>query len=327
MGLNMKKLVLSTTAAVLMSASLAYAADLPVKAPPAPPPPASPWDIGFGGAIASDYNFRGISQSNKRPSVNGYFEPRYNVTPEIQTYVGIAGNSIDFPNSAAAEIDLYGGIRPTFGKLALDFGVWYYYYPDGRQFSGVPAAVGLFAPDPNCTNLFVGANGSCNAIKKDLSFWEFYAKATYTFNDNFAVGASVFYDPNWLNSGADGTYLTGNAKYTGAAFSNGVGWYVSGDLAHYWFGTTDAFYAFTPLPEYTTWDVGLGFTYKVFTLDVRYYDSDLSKANCNVLTSAQSASYAGANITPINPSGLGSNWCGAAVVVALKADLTYGSLK
>jgi len=28
--------------------------------------------------------------------------------------------SIDFPNRAAAEIDLYGGVRPTFGKLALE---------------------------------------------------------------------------------------------------------------------------------------------------------------------------------------------------------------
>ena len=68
-------------------------------------------------------------------------------------------------------------------------------------------------------------------------------------------------------------------------------------------------------------------TYKVFTLDFRYYDTDLSKANCNVLTSAQSATFAVGNITPINPSGLGSNWCGAAFIVALKADLTLGSLK
>ena len=35
----------------------------------------------------------------------------------------MAGASIDLPNHAAAEIDFYGGIRPTFGKLALDLGV------------------------------------------------------------------------------------------------------------------------------------------------------------------------------------------------------------
>jgi hypothetical protein len=33
-------------------------------------------------------------------------------------------------------MDLYGGIRPTFGKLTLDAGFWYYYYPDGQCFNG-----------------------------------------------------------------------------------------------------------------------------------------------------------------------------------------------
>jgi hypothetical protein len=40
-----------------------------------------------------------------------------------------------------------------------------------------------------------------------------------------------------------------------------------------------------PEPSYNTWNVGVGFTYKVFTLDLRYYDTDLSKGNCNAFTS------------------------------------------
>jgi len=324
----MKKLALSATAALLLSTGIAAAADVPVKAAPAPAAaPVSPWDIAFGAAIMSDYNFRGISQSNHKPSVNAYFEPRYNVTPNIQLYAGVGGYSIEFPNNAAAEVDFYGGIRPTFDKLALDFGVWYYYYPGGRTFLGIapPGFEALFTPNPFCTNLFTGANASCNAIKDDLSFIEFYAKATYTFNDNFAIGVAGYYDPDWLNSGATGWYLNGNAKYTGTTLPNGIGWYVSGDIAHYWLDTTDAFYLFTNLPDYTTWDVGFGLTYKVFTLDLRYYDTDLSKAECNVLTGAHTASFSPANITGINPSGLGTNWCGAWFVVALKADLTLNA--
>jgi len=322
----MKRILLSATAAIVLSAGLAVAADMPAKAPPAAPAPVNPWDIAFGAAVMTDYNFRGITQSNHRPSVNAYFEPRYNFNANWQIYAGVGGYSIEFPNNAAAEIDIYGGIRPTFDKLAFDFGVWYYEYPGGRTFTGFtgfnPA---LFDPNPFCTNLFTGFNASCNAIKNHLSFVEFYGKATYTFNDNFAIGAAVYYDPNWLNSGAPGTYLNGNAKYTGNAFPNGVNWYASGDIAHYWLGTTDFFYAFTPLPDYTTWDIGVGLTYKVFTLDFRYYDTDLSKANCNVLTGAHTAAASPAFITPINPSGLGTNWCGSAFIVALKADLTLNS--
>ena len=117
----MKKLILSVVAAVAL-ATPALAADLKFKAPPAPPPPPNPWDVAFGAGIQSDYIFRGISQSNHKPSVNAYFEPRYNVTPYLQLYAGIAGSSISFPNRAAAEVDGTAGIRPTFGPLALDFG-------------------------------------------------------------------------------------------------------------------------------------------------------------------------------------------------------------
>jgi Bacterial protein of unknown function (Gcw_chp) len=325
----MKRLVLSTTAALLLSTGLAAAADMAVKAPPAPAPAAAPapaFDVAFGAAVMTDYNFRGISQSNNRPAVNAYFEPRYNFNPDWQIYAGVGGYSIEFPNNAAAEIDIYGGIRPTFGKLALDFGVWYYYYPGGRTFTGFTGtAPNLFDPNPFCTNLFTGANSLCNAIKDDLSFIEFYGKGTYTFNDNFAAGAAVYYDPDWLNTGAPGWYVSGNAKFTGNAFPSGINWYVSGELAHYFLGTTDFFYAFTPLPDYTTWNIGVGLTYKVFTLDFRYYDTDLSKAECNVLTGDHTASFSPANITPINGSGLGSSWCGSAFIVALKADLTLNT--
>ena len=117
----MKKLILSVVAAVAL-ATPALAADLKFKAPPAPPPPPNPWDFAFGAGLQSDYIFRGITQSNHNPSANAYFEARYNVTPYLQYYAGVAGSSISFPNRAAAEIDGTAGIRPTFGPLALDFG-------------------------------------------------------------------------------------------------------------------------------------------------------------------------------------------------------------
>ena len=40
------------------------------------------------------------------------------MTKDLQYYVGISGESISFPNRAAAEVDIYGGFRPTFGPLA-----------------------------------------------------------------------------------------------------------------------------------------------------------------------------------------------------------------
>src|SRR6202166_1996025 len=138
MGIVMKKMVL-VAATLAMTAGSAFAADMAVKAVRAPPPPAfEAWDLAFGSALMNDYIFRGVTQSNHKPSVAAYFEPRYNVNKDLQLYVGVSAESISFANRAAAEVDIYGGIRPTFGAFAFDIGVWGYLYPGGTCFFGAP---------------------------------------------------------------------------------------------------------------------------------------------------------------------------------------------
>jgi len=318
----MKKIVLSAFAALTLSAGAALAADMPVKAVRAPAPPPA-WDLAFGSAIMNDYIFRGITQSNHKASVAAYFEPRYNVNPNLQLYLGVSGESISFPNRPAAEIDIYGGIRPTFGKLALDMGVWYYWYPGGQCFN-TPALCSSLGGG----NFQFASLPNTNVVKADMSFWEFYFKPTWSVTDAFTLGGSLFYSPSVMNSGARGFYYSGNAKYAFPALANGVQLYTSGELGYWNLGTTDAFYAVggypggIPFKSYTTWNVGLGWTYKVFTVDLRYSDTNLSKGDCNAFTSDHTAS--GVAITPINP-GPGSNWCGAAFTAKLSADLTVNS--
>jgi hypothetical protein len=329
----------------------ALAADMATKAPPAPPaPPPSPWDVAITAALMNDYNFRGITQSRHQPSVQGGFELRYTFNPQWQTYAGISGESIDFPNHAAAEIDFYGGIRPTFDKLALDFGVWYYWYPGGECFNSninTPCAppgatVGLF-PDGGLAL----PNG--NVVKGNLSFVEIYGKATYTINDQWAVGIQEWYSPSVLNSGADGWFTTGNLTFTVPSgwLPSGIGMSISGDGGYWALGTSSNFYctnapattiagqpfcqgAFpngVPYQSYWTWDAGVSFTYKAFTLDLRYYDTNLTKAECNVFDSDHTSTFSPGNVTNLNPGGLGSNWCSAAFVAKLSFATNLSSIK
>ena len=37
----------------------------------------------------NDYIFRGVTQSNHKPSVAAYFEPRYNINKDLQLYIGV----------------------------------------------------------------------------------------------------------------------------------------------------------------------------------------------------------------------------------------------
>ena len=130
--------------------------------------------------------------------------------------------------------------------------------------------------------------------------------------DKFAVGANVYYSPSWLNTGAYGLFAIGHrqgrrcrrSSSTSWGLVDEVGWYISGEAGYYWLGTADAypgvFAVATTLPDYATWNVGVAFTWKVATLDLRYYDTNLSKANCNVLTGDPNAVLPAGNVTALN---------------------------
>jgi uncharacterized protein (TIGR02001 family) len=312
----MNKLLVSIAAGVLGMATSAMAADMPVKAPRRAAE-VSPWDIAFGGALMSDYNFRGISQSDRGPSTTAYIETRYTVNPSLQLYAGSQYWAVDLPTHPSCECDFYAGFRPTVGPLAFDFGFIYYWYPRERQ---------VFVDSVTGGATFVNDGINTGWTFKDTDYWEVYGKVTWdVIKDRFALGANFYYSPDWLGSGAYGFYASGTAKLTMQSFNfptimgtKEIGWYISGEVGHYSLGTTDPLFGFTTgtnLPDYWTWNVGVAFTQGVFTLDFRYYDTDASKEECLTLTSDLRGLTGGT--TPGQ-----SKWCNSAFVVSTKFDLT-----
>lgn len=245
----MNKVVLSVVAALAAAAAApASAADMPVKAAIAAPAPApSPFDIAFGAALTSDYILRGISQSNRRPAVQGYFEADYTATPWLTLYAGVWGSSL-WTGFANAEFDITGGARLSLDKFGLDVGYVYYAYPG-------PAGT---AP--------ITANTSIN-------YGEIYAKPSYKILDWLTVGGSVWYGNNWGNSGASATYYTGNAAITlPQVLPLGIATTLSAEIGRQTFNgalhTAGIF-------DYTTWNAGVAFNYKAVTLDLRYFDTNI----------------------------------------------------
>jgi uncharacterized protein (TIGR02001 family) len=293
----MKKLVLSVVAASLVVGP-AVAAD--VMAPKAPAPmvavaPATPvFDIAFGGVVMSDYNFRGVSQSNRGPSAGAYIEPQFN-TAIGTLYVGLAGYGINWPSGGgfgfsdpSAEIDIYGGWRKSIGSFSIDLGVIYYYYPSE-----------LFAIDSD--------------------FWEVYAKLGYAFTPDLSVGANIFYTPDLLNYGqfgfgdVAGFYVSGTAKWVLPWKAGDLGSFVSGELGR-WFLDNVVVGGASVDPSYTYWNIGLGLTYKAITLDLRYHGTDQSITDCGNFLLVAAA----------NPA---TRWCNDTFIAAIKFDTTLSALK
>jgi uncharacterized protein (TIGR02001 family) len=77
----------------------------------------------------SDYVFRGISNSDNDPAIQGSVGLTYGMF-----YVGTWASSIDFADGVNTEIDYYAGITPTWQGISFDFGWLYYNYPDDQTF-------------------------------------------------------------------------------------------------------------------------------------------------------------------------------------------------
>jgi uncharacterized protein (TIGR02001 family) len=78
--------------------------------------------------LVSDYRFRGISQTDREPAVQGGADYTYN---PASIYVGTWLSNVDRSGffDSPFEWDVYGGWRPSFGDFTLDVGAVYYMYP------------------------------------------------------------------------------------------------------------------------------------------------------------------------------------------------------
>ena len=273
---------------------------MPVKAKPAAPAAApSPWDVAFGTAFTTDYELRGVSQSNHKPAAQGYFELDYTAADWLKLYAGIWGSSL-WTGFADAEFDITAGARFSWGNFGLDVGYIQYEYPGG------------------------GVNGVGN-------FGEAYVKPSYKFTDWLTVGGvfetgfNNFNDkvvapgaPAWVGD-AEHYYVSGNAVITlpGSLIPGPVTVSINPEIGYEYYSSGVTFNNGAASDTY--WDVGLDFNYKAITLDLRYWGINIDPGNTT-----------GLNSSPGNQCGnavTGSNFCGNRFVATLKFDTTLSALK
>jgi hypothetical protein len=314
---SMKSLLFASALAAGLTSGAAFAADVPAAPAPAPAAPAisfdplaGGFDYAFGAKAMSDYVNRGITQSAHRPSGTAYGELRYG-----WFYAGVQPWSVNLPQDPTAEVDFYGGVRPTFGPVNLDFGAIAYTYPGSHTQYWIN---GTFVPGG--TILPFATPGAIATAPRNPTYFEVYAKGTYNVTDEITVGGNLYYSPNWTNTGASGTYFSGTAKY---AIPN-TDFSISGEVGRYVFGTSKPYLGPTTYVSYTTWNVGVSYLFnKIATLDLRYYDTNLNKDACWINTSDPAGNFVAAS-----PRGIGqSNWCGARFVATLSVDFTSATFK
>jgi uncharacterized protein (TIGR02001 family) len=245
--------------------------------------PGNQLEFDVRGGFAADYMYRGTTLSDHKPAVGAAIEATF-----AQFYAGVAVASVKLPTQPAAEIAISGGVRRTIADINFDLGATYFLYP-GETTIGVTEGV---------------------------DYWEAAIRADKRIGESVRVAGGFAYSPNVSNTGAWSWYAAGGVgiDVPSRLLPPDVGISFSGGAGYSWFGNQSQEFGGFALPAYLNWQAGVTFTRKIFNLDLRYYDTNLSRENCFVLTGDPNARPGGA-INPIaNPEGLTSRWCSATFV-------------
>jgi uncharacterized protein (TIGR02001 family) len=190
-------------------------------------------------SLTSDYVFRGVSQSDGHSAIQGGFDFT-NDLGGLPVYVGVWSSSVDFGSTvdAGIELDIYAGIRPEFGPVAMDFGAIAYFFPgsDIDDLDYVEFKAGIsgkpFEPLTLDAAMYFSPEYTLNgdqSINAEL-------RGAYAFNEHFSLSAAI------ANQSVD---AAGFFVEPGASTDN-----------------------------YTAWNIGGTGSAYGFSLDVRYYDTN-----------------------------------------------------
>jgi uncharacterized protein (TIGR02001 family) len=197
--------------------------------------------------IATDYVFRGISQTNEDPAIQGSLDYAH----PLGFYLGVWGSNVDDSISKGnIELDFYAGYgHELFKDFSFDLSVIYYVYPGSGsdpEANFVEGHVGLsyaLSGLPLTPTVGVGYNYSPDFFGEDGDAHFVNGKLDLSLPYSFGLGGEIGYQ--WV----EGDKLTGNGQGEGG---------------------NDGF-------DYTYWRVGLSKELLGFALNLSYYNTNEEK--------------------------------------------------
>lgn len=184
-------------------------------------------------SLATDYVFRGISQTTEQPQL----QLDVSWTHKSGWYAGVWSSNTEFGGPGnSMEIDPYLGFSANIEDtdVSFDIGYWHYHYPGAQS---------------------------------DYDYGEFYASASYGL-ESVNTSLSVFYADDYFGDDffGNGSSFAYQGKLT-YVYSNNLS--LSARLGRQTFDQPSALSS----QDYTYFDAGLSAPWIGFVLDLRWYDS------------------------------------------------------
>ena len=197
-------------------------------------------------SLATDYVFRGISNTDEDPAVqgsldysheNGLYAGMWASNVKFRENAGV--DAVDTVDEASIEIDYYAGFAgESASGVGWDVGAIYYSYPGAEA---------------------------------DLNYD--YGEACSTLNYSFEavplqpeIGVGLYYSPEYFGDSGKATYTSGTLQLSlpeefGINFTAGKQW-------------------FDEALDYMDWKLGVTKALAGFDFEIAYTDTDLSKSDC-----------------------------------------------
>ena len=181
--------------------------------------------VDVNASIVSDYRFRGISFTDRKPAIQGGVD----VTHRSGFFVGAWFSNIANYGGSLIEADIYGGYGGSVGGFDVTGGVYGYLYPDGRGVnylelqSTVARKIGpvtttftaAYIPDQKNSdeNIYLGLGGDLPIGDTPFSLQAGIGRENGTYDEKWDWSAGLTWKLDALDISA--TYVDSN--YGGAA--------------------------------------------------------------------------------------------------------------
>ena len=194
-------------------------------------------------ALTTDYRFRGISQTDRDPAIQGGFDWAH----DSGFYLGTWGSNVQFAGSL--ELDYYAGYAGNItDNIGFDVGALYYDYPGGDLGGGV---------DPEYYEVYGGLSGDVGPV---------------------GLSGTVSYSPDYFGETGKAFYYDLGASYDLPAefsLSAHFGYQTIDDGSV----NDDGFFS-SDEDSYKDWSFGVSRSFMGADLDLSYIDTNLGKSDC-----------------------------------------------
>jgi len=198
-----------------------------------------PFTISGSAAVASQYRFRGIAQSDNKPVVQGSITLSHSSGFYVSTW-GSSASPGPYVDIGGTEIDVYGGFTHDLGDsgVNVDVGLYGYLYPG--------------APGGNYYEIYGNLSKTLGPVDAKVGVWVAPGQTNVSRTNTYVFGE--------LSGGIPGTPISlhGHLGHTGGAFD-----YPYDGVAK----------------DYLDYSLGASVSWKALTLDVSWVGTNLSDSD------------------------------------------------